>query len=485
MQGVYSHLVSRHLIFASLAVTLLAASMSGTAVAVAFPQIRSTFNVSLVVAGWVLSANLLATVASAPIMGKAADSFGRKRTFIFFAVVFMVGTFASAVAQNIYWLIGARLVQGVASGALVSSSTGILAEVYPRSRQRSVGLIVSIINLGGVLGPNIGGWLVESYGWQSIFWWALPLAAVALFGVVLFLKPDRHPSRVEMDLKGAGLLAGSLVSFMLGLTLVGSGGSGAFWWAPGATLMVAGLLLLLIFFRVEGKVARPMLEMELLKGRSFNAANMFNLLMGLNFGVAAILPFFAVTVFGLSTLQSGLIVSPRSAGMAIASFVATMVLMRSYRKPMVAGIIIMGLSWLFLALSAIDLGLSQTTRIGILLALVSFSGIGLGISLPASNNACIDLMPEHVSTMTGLRQTFRNLGATLGIALTSIVLHLSGLVRGFEIAFFGTAVLLFLALPFVFMMPRSADDPACAQATTYLPSVARSTGSSPNSSSGR
>jgi len=448
---------------------------------VAFPHITSAFNVSIVLASWVLSANLLGTVATAPLLGKASDSFGRKRTYIFFVVLFMVGTLLSAIAPNIYLLIMARTIQGIGSGGLIPASAGIVAEAFPHSRQRYIGFITTIVTAGGILGPNVGGWIVETFGWRAVFWLALPWAAATLFALALILKPDKKRTRLDVDLKGAGLFAGSLLCVMAGITVLGNGGKEGFWWAPGGLLVLAGSLLLFFFFHHEKKVAMPMLDPVILTGKPYNAANIYNIIIGVNFGVSALLPLYAVSVYGMSTLQSGLAITPRSVGLAAASLVSSFFLLRfGYRKPMVLGSLLVALAGLLLGLGALDFPMSHSTRLALLLVVIGLSGVGLGICVPAANNACIELMPEQISTITGLRQTFRNLGAAVSISITSVVLHLSSSVGlGFAFAFWGTALLMLLAMPAIYAMPRSARD---TPSKACPPSTGAYSGSSPGNS---
>ncbi|MBI2859068.1 MAG: MFS transporter, partial [Chloroflexi bacterium] len=447
--------------FGAVAITLLVHAISSSALAVAFPQITSSLGVSIVLAGWVLTVFQLATIVSIPVAAKASDTLGRKRTFMVVVIVFTVGSLLSAIAPNIYWLILARAIQGAGAGGFMTSATGIIADTYPEQRHRYIGLITSIVTAGMVVGPYIGGWLTESFGWRAVFWAAAPWGLVAIIGAAVLVKPDSTSQKAAFDLKGAAILACALAALMIGLTSFGEGVDGTSWVVAGLSL-AAGLALVGVFVRHERRASSPMIDMELIRGKSFLAANTFNLVFGLTTGAFILLPLYAVSVYGVSTLASGLIVTPRAAAMMGVSIVVSFMLVRwGYRKPMLIGSAIMIVATFLLALELDKVVLPWVTisGFGVMLVVMALSGLGQGFIMPAANNACIELMPDKVSTIAGLRQNFRQVGHALGISIATIVLdHAGSLPRGFAIFFFGMAVLAVVSLPCIFAMPRSPSD---------------------------
>ena len=176
------------------------------------------------------------------------------------------------------------------------------------------------------------------------------------------------------------------------------------------------------------------------------------------FGVVSFIPLYATSVHNLSTLVSGMILTPRSIGVICSSTITSFLLKRwGYRRPMIWGLNIMALATLLLA----DQGFRVPGMLGIhwgaaetLAVLIMLTGIGLGIALPASNNACIELMPAKVATITGLRGMFRYVGGALGISLTTIILHSSSTpAGGFQTTFIWFGFVLFCTVPLVFLMP--------------------------------
>jgi len=156
-----------YMIFATVSVALMLSSISATSIAVAFPIITSYFMVPLTIAGWIISVYQLGFTVTMPIIGKVSDVFSRKSTFIVCLVLFIVSSAMCAVAKNIEMLIFFRLVQAFGGGGFMPSAVGIISEVFPESRQKMIGLFSSIFPIGQIIGPNVGGWLVDSRLYQS------------------------------------------------------------------------------------------------------------------------------------------------------------------------------------------------------------------------------------------------------------------------------------------------------------------------------
>ncbi|MBI2958482.1 MAG: MFS transporter [Chloroflexi bacterium] len=454
--------MSKPLVFVAIGAASLVSQISSTAIAVAFPDITSDFNVSIVLAGWVLTASLLATAVSAPIAGKVSDSFGRKRTFTFLVVLFTVASALSAVAPNIYLLIFFRLLQGLGAGGFTASAAGIVVDAFPRSRQRAIAFLTTITTVGSVLGPSVGGWIVSSLGWRFVFWFAVPWGIAALVIAALVLAPDGKSRKFEVDGRGAALLMASITTILIGLTMVGNLGASWTTRLVGAGLLVTGAALLPVLISVEKKIADPLINVTLVNSRPFLAANVYNSIQGAGVGVFQMVPLFAVTVLGMTASQAGMAYTPRPGGMLIASAISAFFIVRwGYRRPLIAGASMVALALALLGLSqqAIVWFGNSVSTMAILLVPVAIAGIGGGVCGPAANNACIELMPDHVSTITGIRQVFRNIGAAVATTVTTIVLHSSGkLAGGFEAVFFGGAILIVASIPLILAMPCSARD---------------------------
>ncbi|MDO8567383.1 MAG: MFS transporter, partial [Dehalococcoidales bacterium] len=396
----------RYLIFASAGIILLLSSIDSTAVAVAYPAIISDFDMSLILAGWVLTSYQLASVTALPLAGKISDSLGRRTTFLGFVSLFAVASLLCSFAPNAPSLIVFRVLQGLGGSGFMPAASIAVAEEFPNTRQRVIGLFSSIGPIGWILGPNLGGLMTSTLGWRSIFWINIPLCAIALY-IAARLMTDGKKKKVHIDVVGAGLMASVLLVILLGLTEISGKGTP---WVLVASLISAGLIGAVVFWKRNISVKDPLIPPEILRERPFLAANAYNVMYGGALGATALIPFYAVSVYGMSTLQSGFIMTPRSIGMMVASGVVSFFLVRwGYRRPILVGTCMMIPSFAILAMelhnpSFMGSPISDTALLMLVMAVV---GTAMGIAQPASNNACIELMPQHLGTIVALRVMVR------------------------------------------------------------------------------
>ena len=453
--------MKRYLIFGVISITMLTNTMSGTVVAVAFPNIVSSFNISLIVAGWVLGANQLACTVGMPLIGKIGDAYGNKSTALLCICLFTLGSLFCALAPNIETLIVFRFIQGLGVGGLLPIGTSIIADQFHDNRQKYIGLLPSFNALGSILGPNLGGWLTTAYGWRATFWVFVPIGLLTLIAIlVLVTKTSGKPSK--LDFVGAGLLTGILSAVMIAISLMGNTQQNISWIQVGLILAV-GIALLVMFIRRQAKVKNPIIDLEILKERRFLASNMYNFILGVGLlGVSSFIPLYAVSIFGMSTFDSGFVMTPRSIGIMAASIVISIYLVRwGYRRPMIIGTVVTAASFIIMSIVNPHTVLCgwQINDFLLLSIILLVNGIAWGVITPAANNACIELMPDKVGTVVGVRGMFRMLGGAIGISVITLALNNShSLQQGFFIVLFGTAIILALSLPLIFIMPKDAGE---------------------------
>lgn len=458
----------RYIIFSVVSLSLLLFAMSASAMAVAFPVVTTDLNTSLVMAGWVLTGYQLVFMTIMPLAGKISEVLGVRRTFMLSALLFTVGSVLCAIAPNIHLLIAFRAIQAIGGGGFMPCSTGIVSDAFPEARQRFIGLLSTVFPFGWIVGPNLGGWMVEYFGWRSTFWLNVPLGILVIVLAGLLLTRDSGKRRdVSFDFIGVGFLFSSIFALILGLTELGNSTSGI----SGISWQIVGLLfalsigLMVGFLRYEQRVREPIIDLDLLKEKPFLAANIYNMIYGTGvIGIASMIPLYAVSVFGMSTLESGVILTPRSIGMMVASLVTSIYLKKwGFRRPILVGTLAIALSLLLMALEArgirvLGTNVSATT---LLLIVMALSGIGAGIAAPAANNACIELKLSKVATIAGLRGMFRNIGGATSIAMITVVLHaISDAHQAFYIILIALASLMVISIPSVFFMPSSVSTTA-------------------------
>lgn len=447
-------------IFAAASLSLFMVSMDGTAVAVALPSLIREFDTTVVWAGWTLSIYMIAVASVMPLMGRLSDTFGRKPLYLASLLLFTLSSLACGLAPNIATLVGCRFLQGLGAAGFLPTAVGIVSDQLPESRERAIGLFSSIFSIGGIVGPNLGGWIVSHYSWRYLFYINLPIGLGLLLLILLLLEaPPPTAMRARVDVAGAALFCGAILFLMVSLNRLAESLTPATWPLTGLSLALS-LGGLALFFRHERAAPNPLLDLALLQSRPFFAANLYNLLLGVGiFGIVSFIPLYATTVHHLSTLLSGLILTPRSVGVICTSTLTSFCLARwGYRAPMLWGVGILAAGTLLLGdvqfLVARALGIQSGASV-LLAGEVLLLGLGMGIASPASNNACIDLMPSHVATITGLRGMFRFVGGALGISLATIILRVSATAAtGFRNAFVAAGLLQLLAVPLVFFLPR-------------------------------
>ena len=308
--------------------------------------------------------------------------------------------------------------------------------------------------------------MVEVFGWRSVFWLNVPLGILILvLSRLLLTAGGKKSSSNSIDFVGAGLLFGFISAFMLGLTEFGNSGSGISWITVGM-LFAFGISLLILFVRWEHRVREPIIDLGLLRRKPFLAANIYNFLYGMcALGVFSLIPLYAVSIYNMSVLESGIILTPRSVGMMVTSTITSFFLVRwGYRLPILIGTIIVMVGCALLALQPHGIEIIGF-RIGttpLLLIILGLCGIGHGICTPASNNACIELMPDKVAAITGLRGMFRILGSTFGIAVATVLLNSTNDVEHtFFVILSASVVIMLISIPAIFIMPASASvDPS-------------------------
>ncbi|HME42058.1 MAG TPA: MFS transporter [Syntrophorhabdales bacterium] len=447
----------RYLIFLTSGLSLLMYAIDSTVVAVAFPNFTRDLHTDVLWSAWTISIFFIAGTMAVPLAGNLGDSFGRKKVFLVSLMLFTGSSLACGLAPSILALIAFRFLQGIGGACFIPTASGIVSDHFPENREAAIGLFSSIYSVGTVIGPNLGGWIVSQYSWRYIFYINVPIGMLLMGSSMLLLKDSRIFSRPHVDLAGVTLMSGSLLFLMFGLNLVGESFS-----IPSVLLAVlfvlASLFLAVLFLRQEKRAASPILDIVLLRSTPFVAANASNLIVGMTMiGVFSFIPLYATSVHKLSTLMSGVILTPRSLAMAIVAGVTSFSLKKwGYRWPMVLGFGLTSLTTILLVpglslwgITSIRWGTVETLSLLLLL-----NGIAGGLVWPAANNACIELMPEKVGTIVGLRNMFRNIGAALGVSVITFILHVSSdPASGFTIAFISFGLTFLLSIPLLFLMP--------------------------------
>jgi EmrB/QacA subfamily drug resistance transporter len=439
----------RHLIFGTACIAILMVSIDNTIVATALSTLTRELHTTLAWGTWTITVYSLGQIVSLPIAGRLSDSLGRRRMFLVYVSVFTLSSLLAGLANNVYELIAFRFIQALGGGGLMPSTMGVVADLFTKERDRALGLVSSFFPLGALLGPTLGGLIVTYFSWREIFFVNVPVGAVLLVLLWIMLPAQKSGVRARIDVLGAALMGSALLSVMFGLNQIGDRGlrSPIPW-----SFLAAGAVFIAGFLRQQRRAAEPILPPALLRHPAFAVVNGINVLYGAAaFGIFSLVPLFAQVAYGLSPLAAGSLLSVRAAGMAVFSVISSVLLRRvGYRAPMVVGFVVLAVG---LALISLPSPLSGPfTWLG-LSALVC--GVGVGIAGPPANNTAIQLMPDKVAAISGLRAMFRQTGGIVAITLTAaIVGEGPGQARALGSVFGVFAILTVVLVPAILRVPE-------------------------------
>jgi MFS family permease len=422
-------------------------------VATALPAIEKDLHAAINWSGWTISVYALGYVIAMPMAGKISDMYGRKKVFMISAAVFTLASLCCGLAPNIGLLLLARFIQALGGGAFMPSATGIVSDHFGEQRDRAVGMFTSILPIGGIVGPVAGGLFVGYWSWRGIFLVNVPTGVVLVLLTARFIPASATRPSSRVDTTGVLLLVGLIVTGMLGISYLGSGAVPLY--SPVFLLCEACAAVLgWLFVRHSRRDAAPFVPYRLLRGRGFGVMNLINYLYGAAaLGFAGLVPLYATERYGISSLGAGTLLTARAVGMIGIAGAAVLALRRTgYRWPMAAGFVVLAGGLVAMAVRA---PISPYAWLAIGAAL---TGLGMGLSVPAANNASLQLAPDQVAAVAGLRGMFRQSGAITAVSVTTALIGRSGspaagaLVQSHVFLMF--AVILLLLVPLVRLVPE-------------------------------
>jgi EmrB/QacA subfamily drug resistance transporter len=407
-------------IYSGLMVALLLAALDQTIVATALPRVVSDLG-GLSQYSWVFTAYMLATTVTVPLYGKLGDVYGRRPLFVVAITIFLVGSALCGLAQNMTELVVFRAVQGVGAGGLFPLALAVVGNIVPpRDRGRYQGLIGAVFAASSIIGPLVGGFIVDNTTWRWIFYVNLPVGGLALV-VILATMPRRAASEVEhsIDWLGAAVLAAGTSALLLGLVW---GGRDYAWSSPQVIgAIAAAIVLLAVFGLVERRVREPILPFDLLRNRIVAGSVACMALVGAAmFGTISYVPLFVQGVIGTSATSSGVVLTPLMLGAVTASVLSGQWVSPSGRtRPnALVGPIVLGAGMLLLWRMGVNTTNAQAARNMVL------TGIGLGLMMQVFVISVQNSVPRAaMGSATALTQFGRSIGSTLGVTLMGVIVN--------------------------------------------------------------
>lgn len=366
---------------------------------------------------WVLTSYMISLAVFIPASGWIADRFGSKRTFQLAVITFTAASMLCGLSTEMWMLVGARFLQGVGGGMLVPVGQAMMFRAFPADERAKAGAVLSIpITIAPMLGPLLGGFLVEYASWRWIFFINLPVGALALLFTILFLKEEATRDPGRFDVPGFVFAGAGLGSLLYGLDLGSQEG-----WTEVPVWVALGSAVLLICALVwrELRVRKPMLELRLLGDRMFSTGNVLLICMtGAMFGVLFLVPLYLQNLRGFSPLEAGLVLMPQ----AVVMLLTTQVVSRAYGRIGPKRLILAGFAMQICTGALLQLqGLH--TSVWLLVGLLGTQGLAMGLLMtPVQTATFARVSAPSMGMASSMFNVSRQVATALGTAVVATVL---------------------------------------------------------------
>lgn len=372
----------------------------------ALPTIVSDLHTSFDWVAWTLTIYMLFYAAIMPLGGKLSDVFGRKRIFIAGIAIFTLGSFLSSLSWDIYSLIAFRGIQAIGGGLVLPAALAAMSSAAPKEQQgKTMGSLMAMSAVAMVIGPNIGGYFIDHFGWRSVLYINIPIGILAII-LALRFKESYGDGGHHIDVVGSALLTGGLASILLGMVRLETLPLTDITVFP---FFIAAILLGIILVVYEKRVPEPILDIPTIARGNVLSLNVAALLSSVSLGCAMMyVPSFAQIVLHMDVQDSGSIMTPLSISLLVAAILGGILIDRFGSKP----ILMIGTLISIVGLFGMAQYVNNSLSLGVVLAIL---GLGLGMGMGAYQIIMISFMPKsETGTGTGILNTFRNSGTTVG-----------------------------------------------------------------------
>jgi EmrB/QacA subfamily drug resistance transporter len=434
---------NRNVILFTMCLGVFVAQLDSSVVNLAVKHIGSDLDPRVNALQWVVDSYNLVYASLLLTGGALGDLYGRTRIFIYGIAFILVGSAICALAPNVGILIAGRVTTGIGAALELPTSLAILTVTYgdAKERGRAIGIWASCNGLAIAVGPTIGGLLVDTAGWRSIFMIVVPVTALALLLAMKAVPESKNPEGRRLDPIGQALAIAALAA----LSFVMIEGPHWGWTSPViVTLAVVCVVAFGLFLRLEVGRTDALIPLDVFRNRAFSAALAIAGLM--TFGMYAMLfvvPLYLQSTGGLSAFATGLVLLPMSVIFMIVSQYSGRIANRvGARMIMAAGMASMGVGLLLLTL------IGRVPNVWLIEIALLIIGVGLGLNTgPVNSVAVANVAASRSGTASGLLNTARMIGATLGVAVLGSIFAVhagegagEGMVSGLRVALFGGAV---------------------------------------------
>ncbi len=405
-------------VFAGLLLGSLVASLNMTLVAPALPTIVAELG-GLADYSWVPISAMLASTIVVPVAGKLSDIYGRKPLYMTGIVVFAIGSALSGLAPNFWFLVFARFIQGAGMGFIMPLSQAIIGDIVsPRERGKYQGVMGASFGLASIVGPAAGGFITEHFTWRWLFFVNLPIAALTLIVILLYMHVPNERRKHAIDVWGSVTLSAGITCVLLATVW---GGVQYPWLSSQIVgLYSAAAVLFAAFVWVEMHAPEPVLPLRLWKSGIFTFSNIASIGVAMSmFGAIFFLPVFVQGVIGNSVTNSGAILVPMLVAMIVSSVLGGQIISRTgrYKVPILIGLVLMGAG--FYLLSMFDVSTTNQQAIEAMVLI----GLGLGLTMQTYTLIVQNSVERaDMAVATSATQLSRSMGAAIGLAILGTIL---------------------------------------------------------------
>ena len=423
----------RRLILLTIAAGTFVSVLDQTGVSLALPLMASEFDATIPLVQWVALGYMLTTGSLLLPAGRLSDMVGRKVVYVAGFCVFVIGAVCAASSPNLMAIIAFRIVQGAGSAMIQANGMAILTTTFPaQQRGQVIGMFMTMVGLGAIMGPILAGVVVETFGWRSVFMASVPLGGVSLVAAMAVLIRDTPSIRsvrqlvARFDWAGAVVSASGLAVFLLVLTNAYRLG----WTSPAVvTALFASAGLLVAFVYWERRTSQPMLDLELFRRRIFalgTSASFFGFLAGTS--VFSMMPFYLQDVLDLSPRVAGLYIAPAALGFALAGPLAGRLADKlGPRRVEFAGLGMLGVSLIFLG------SLTVNTSAEVVAVAMALQGLGMGVFYTPNTASVLSVVERSkFGVATAFLNMTRNTANVAGIGLATTIVTVAMASKGFE-----------------------------------------------------
>lgn len=386
-------------------------------VSVANPSIQRGLGTSLTATIWVTSAYLLGLAAPLLLSGRLGDHFGQRNMFFTGMVVFTLASLVCGIAPSVGVLIAARAIQGIGGSMMSPQSQATIVRIFPPHRRgAAMGLWGSIAGIAMLVGPVLGGFLVQNIGWQSIFLINVPVGVIGLIMVMRFV-PKLPTHKLPLDWLGALVSAAGIFFVVFALQEGTDNGWGPIWGPVNITeILVVGVVLLALFVLWQTRAKAPLISLSLFRNRDFSLANGIIFLIGLAITSMSLPMLYFIQVGrGFDPMVSALFMMPNA---VVSAIIAPFVGRHIVAKLGAHRVACFGLATFAVGMAWYSIYFTPTSNIW--LAMIPGVVIGIGNSCfwsPVAMSSTHQLKPSEAGAGSGIYNTMRQIGAVLGSAI--------------------------------------------------------------------